>query len=217
MMISLSACNDEQSKNEITNVPPVEETVQTPEISSGKVSVAGLWSEEDPFVGDESAPISLVVYSDFQCPYCAEFFESLEKLENDWVKTGKLKIQYRDFPLNMHFNSVPAHMAANAAAKQGKYMEMHRMLFEKQKEWESANNPQKFFRDYATELGIELDQFERDSKDEALLSEIQGDKEDGRIAGVTGTPGFFMNGLSYDGALNYEYLVKALELTELSL
>ncbi|MGE3279089.1 MAG: DsbA family protein [Candidatus Altimarinota bacterium] len=188
--------------------------VQNPSAPQGKVSVAGLWSEDDPVVGDASAPLAIVVYSDFQCPFCGEFLDTLERLKADWIDTGKVKIQYRDFPLSIHFNSVPAHLAANAAAKQGKYMEMHHLLFAKQQEWEAATNPKKFFSDYARELGLDVDQFETDSADQSLMTEIQGDKEDGRIAGVSGTPGFYVNGMYYDGALSYESMVKVLTQAE---
>jgi len=216
MSLALSACVKPATQGpEIA--PPSDQPLEAPEAPQGKVSVEGLWSDDDPVVGDENAPIALVVYSDFQCPFCGEFLVTLEKLRADWIDTGKVKIQYRDFPLSMHFNSVPAHLAANAAAKQGKYMEMHRMLFEKQKEWESATNPKKFFSDYAQELGLERDQFETDSEDSSLMSEILEDKEAGRIAGVSGTPGFFVNGMYYDGALTYEDMVKVLNQAQASL
>src|SRR5690606_30199678 len=153
---------------------------------------------------------NMVIFSDFQCPFCAEFFLTLEKLEADWISSGKLKVQHRDFPLTMHLNSMQAHIAANAAAAQGKYMEMHRLLFQHQKEWEKTSEPEKLFLAYAEQLGLNIEQFQTSTEDAANAAEIQEDKDAGRTLGVSGTPGFFINGVFYEGALSYEDLVKVL-------
>lgn len=194
---TLSSCN----RDEVSN------TATTPTILSA----------DDPVWGNQKAPHTMVVFSDFQCPFCAEFFLTLEKLEKDWVQAGKLKIQYRDFSLTSHVNSQPAHKAANAAAKQGKYLEMHRLIFSKQNEWERSANPEEMFSQYAGTIGLNMEQYQNDIGNKDLVTEMQADKEDGKIAGVKGTPAFFINGSYFDGALDLADLITVLNQEEAKL
>ena len=95
--------------------------------------------DDDDFKGDEDAPVTIVEWSDFECPFCTRFYtETLGKLEEKYINTGKVKFVYRDFPLGFHANAQKAAEAAECAGEQGKYWEMHDKLFEKQAEWSEA-------------------------------------------------------------------------------
>lgn len=212
LILPLTACDKlgDAESYQIHSESKKAESTDTSPSAKPSTEPAQAWTNDDPAWGDESAPINMVVFSDFQCPFCGEFFQTLEKLEKDWITSGKLKIQHRDFPLTMHLNSMQAHIAANAAAAQGKYMEMHRLLFQHQREWEKTSEPEKLFLAYAEQLGLNIEQFKSSTDDPSNAAEIQADKDDGRSLGVSGTPGFFINGVFYEGALSYEDLVQVL-------
>jgi protein-disulfide isomerase len=218
LAISLNACEKTESPAPVSESSQYENNAMDSGSTASSVmektnttGTPGILTNDDPVWGDENAAVTMVVFSDFQCPYCGEFFLTLESLGRDWIDTGKLKIQHRDFPLTMHLNSMPAHIAANAAARQGKYMEMHRLLFEHQKEWETSSSHEKLFLAYAEQLGLDTDQFRSDLGDADIAAEIQADKEDGKALGVSGTPGFFINNVFYEGALSYEQIVQILD------
>ena len=187
--------------------PPVEEEVEQLE------EAADFSTSDDPVWGDEDAPLTMVVFSDFQCPYCADFFEGVDQLEQDWISSGKLKIQFRDFPLAKHLNSLSAHVAAAAADKQGKYMEIHRQLYTEQADWAATDRPDEYFLQLAEQLELDLDQFKQDYNNPEFIEEIKQDRDAGRKAGVTGTPGFVLNGKLFQGAMKYDSLVKTLNET----
>ena len=181
------------------------------------LSTSEAMTQDDPVWGQADAPITMVVFSDFECPFCAEYFSTLESLQEDWIDTGKLKIQYRDFPLAAHVNSLPAHAAAAAADRQGKYHEMHKALFEKRTDWIYALDPETELVDMAVELGLDKQQFMKDVKDESLMAEIIDDRDDGRTLGIAGTPGTYINDKVYQGALSRENLITELEKAEADL
>lgn len=175
------------------------------------LSTSDAMTQDDPVWGDPQAPITMVVFSDFECPYCLDYFETVESLQEDWVDTGKLKVQYRDFPLASHINALPAHAAANAAGQQGKYLEMHRKLFLERDRWVYSTDPETALIEMAVELDLDKEQFRMDLKDEEVIAEIVEDRDDGRELGVRGTPGTFINDQIYQGALSREDIIGELE------
>lgn len=154
-------------------------------------------ADDDPVIGDPDAPITIIEFSDFQCPFCAKFHaQTLPALISEYVDTGKAKIVYRDFPLqNIHPNAVPASLAAECANEQGRFKEMHDVLFERQGLWSDLPVPDALitFADYAAAVGgIDLDTFESCMDERKYLEEIRKDLQDGSDYGITGTPGFFV-------------------------
>ncbi|MBI2463438.1 thioredoxin domain-containing protein [Candidatus Peregrinibacteria bacterium] len=96
--------------------------------------------DDDAVLGDINAPITMIEWSDYQCPYCARFFnQTLPKIEENYIKTGKVKLIYRDFPLDIHKFAEKAAEAAECAGDQGKYFEYHNALFERMSEWTNAS------------------------------------------------------------------------------
>lgn len=144
-------------------------------------------TEGSPFLGEADAPVTVVLFSDFECPYCSRLHPLLEKLVEE--NPGKVKVAYKHFPLKMHENAKFAALAATAAQKQGKFWAYHDKLFETN---ESLKPPT--FKKLAEELGLDLEKFQKDYKSMATRKHVAQDMKDGQKAGVRGTPTLFVNG-----------------------
>ncbi len=120
--------------------------------------------DDDPIRGDPNAPITIIEFSDFQCPFCARFHvQTLPLIMKEYIDEGKVNLVYRDFPIqSIHPNALPAAVAAECANEQGKYWEYHDMLFEKQNGWNrlDSNTAISTFSQYATDVGLEQQQFD---------------------------------------------------------
>jgi protein-disulfide isomerase len=165
-------------------------------------------SEDDDYVkGEKNAPVTIIEFSDYECPFCGRFYsQTLPQIEEKYVKTGKVKMVYRDFPLGFHPKAEPAAIAANCAGEQGKYYEMHDLLFENQPSLSDAN-----YKKWAGELGLDAGKFATCLKDPKQKAEVQKDMRDGQAAGVQGTPAFFINGQLISGAQPFPAFEQAIE------
>lgn len=165
---------------------------------------------DDDFVyGNADAPITVVEFTDFQCSFCAKFAMTIfPSIEENYIKTGKVKYVFRDFPLDFHPDAPIAAVAAECAKEQNKYKEMHDMIFAKQVEWAGTGNAKKLFKNYAKTLGLEAKQFGECFDAQKPSAEIRKDMVDGASVGVNGTPAFFVNGKSLSGALPYGIFFK---------
>jgi len=154
----------------------------------------------DQIAGDPSAKVTLVEYSDFQCPACA-FYAPVVTQVLDKFK-DKMRLVYREFPLPQHQNAELAAQAAEAAGKQGKFWEMHDLLFSKQNEWGESASARSIFAGYAGTLGIALDRFNSDMDSSAVTQKVADDVASGLASGVNATPTFFLNGKQIDSPEN---------------
>ena len=152
--------------------------------------------DDDPIRGDPNAKITIIEFSDFQCPFCAKFHsDTLPLLMQNYINTGKAKLVYRDFPIeSIHPNAVPAAHASECADDQGKFWEMHDMIFENQRNWQNLEILESVdvFKKYALDIGMDGDEFDSCMSTVKHIDEIRKDLEDGQAYGVTGTPGFFV-------------------------
>jgi len=152
--------------------------------------------DNDPIRGDPNAPITILEFSDFQCPFCARFhIQTLPLLLEEYIDAGKVNLVYRDFPIqSIHPNALPAAVAAECANEQGKFWEYHDTLFEKQSVWSrlDSNAAISTFSQFATDVGLEQQQFDSCLGSGKYLEEVQRDMSDGREYAITGTPGFFI-------------------------
>ncbi len=152
--------------------------------------------DDDPFKGNEDAPVTIVEFSDFQCPFCGRFYEqTLPAIIENYVDTGKVKFVYRDLPLDsIHPNARPVHIAAECADEQGKFWEYHDILFDKQVEWQrlSSSDLQSTLTLYATDLELQSASFETCLKSQKIADEVNKDSLDAARYGATGTPAFFI-------------------------
>lgn len=140
-----------------------------------------------PFLGPENAPVVIVAFSDFECPYCgtvgALFEEALAKHPKE------VKVVFKQFPLAMHKQAQSAALASLAAHRQGKFWQYHDLLFENQKSLSEAK-----YTELAKKLGLDLEKFSKDSKTLASQQALERDMADAQLAGVRGTPTIFVNG-----------------------
>ncbi len=142
--------------------------------------------------GNPEAEVVLVEYSDFQCPACAQFAPYIKDIMEE--HGDNLRFEYRHFPLiNIHPQAVPAAKAAEAAGVQGKFFEMHDKLFENQNTWSKSSNPTGLFRQYAEEIGLDMDLFNRHMGSSIIADAINESFNDARGRGFTGTPTLLLN------------------------
>ena len=154
---------------------------------------------DDPIRGNTRAPVTLVVFSDFQCPFCSRAEGTLAEVRK--VYADKVRIAWKHQPLSIHPNAVPAALAAEAAREQGKFWEMHDKMFANQ----AALSPEAYDR-WAAELGLDLDRFRRSQKEQRLAQRVADDSSLGSRIGAGGTPTFFINGERVVGAVSFEQL-----------
>ena len=144
---------------------------------------------------NKNAKVVLIEYGDFQCPACSTMSPKVKALSEEYG--DKIAVVFRNFPLSGRPNSLSAAAAAEAAGLQGKYWEMHDLLYEKQTEWGSANATERteFYKKYAKEVGVkDEEKFIADMKSSNISKKIAFDKALGVDAKITGTPSFFLNG-----------------------
>ncbi len=160
----------------------------------GSGGVAAALRDDDHVRGNTTAETVLVEYSDFQCPACAAFYSTVKALETEFGTSTA--IVYRHFPLSQHKNATLAAAAAEAAGLQGKFWEMHDLIFEHQKDWSelSSGAANDYFVKLAEQLNIETSRFSDDMRDPAITERISRDEREGVVAGVNATPTFYLNG-----------------------
>lgn len=181
----------------------------SPTTSSGKVDPKVLVENDSEKTGNQKAKITLVEFSDFQCPYCGASYQMTKDLVSKYK--NDILFVYRHYPLNQHKNAMIASEASEAAGAQGKFWEMHDMLFENQNVWSESDNPLAIFTTYAQKLHLNIEQFLNDIKTEKYLGKIQKDRADGNKAGISGTPTYFLNGEQIVGYNSPSELQKILE------
>jgi len=150
-----------------------------------------------PIRGDKDAPVTIVMWSDFQCPFCGRVEPTVTKILADYK--GKVRLAWHDLPLPFHQNAMPAAMAARAAAEQGKFWDMHDKLFANQ-----TNLDRPSLDKYAQEIGLNMSKYKAAMDSDKFKKEITADSEAGAKIGARGTPAFFINGKFLSGAQPYE-------------
>jgi protein-disulfide isomerase len=146
-----------------------------------------------PVIGPKDAKITIVEFSDFQCPYCQRGADSMKELLKMYPKD--VKVVFKNLPLPFHQEAKPAAIAALAAGEQGKYWEMHDELFANQ-----SSLGEELYIKLAEKLGLKMDKFKADLKSDKLAKMVDADAELATKHGVKGTPGFFVNGVQVRGA-----------------
>ncbi len=159
-----------------------------------------------------SAPdskVTIVEFGDYQCPACGAAYPIVKRLLSEY--NGKINFVFRNFPLSIHPNAQKAAQAAEAAASQGKFWEMHDKLYVDQATWSQAGDPQEIFIGYAKDLGLDADVFKKDINDNKYTGIINTDSNDGTKLGVDSTPTFFLNGNKIVGVPTYEELKASID------
>jgi protein-disulfide isomerase len=146
-------------------------------------------------------PVEVVVYSDFQCPFCRQFSDPIEQLRDKGIPGVQTKLVFKNFPLSFHPDAQLAAQAAQAAKEQGKFWEMHDLLFSNQ----SAIKRDDLLR-YAESLKLDMKRFRKDLDSDATKTIIKADQAEGEKLGVQGTPTFFVDGKLYSGTKPWDQL-----------
>ena len=174
--------------------------LKAPAVFRAEVSVDGA-----PFKGPATAPVTIVEFSDFHCPFCKRVLPTLGQLESQYG--DKVKLVFRDYPIdNLHAAARKAHEAARCAHDQGQFWAYHDALF--------ANAPKaspEQLKTYAQEVGLDVPAFERCVNSGTHQAAVQRDVEEGSRVGVTGTPAFFINGRLVSGAQPLESFVRVIQ------
>jgi protein-disulfide isomerase len=168
-------------------------------------------SASDHIFGPSDAPITIIEYSDFQCPACQIYHYVVEKLLSS--STVPIRFVYRHFPLAQHKNAIPASLASESASLQGKFFEMHRLLFENQSDWSELSDPNPIFIGYAQQIGLNLERFKTELASSTLKKLITDSVDEGIKIGISGTPTFFINGKVIDNPQGYEAFKTLIETT----
>ncbi|MBN1645001.1 thioredoxin domain-containing protein [Candidatus Woesearchaeota archaeon] len=154
----------------------------------------------EPMLGDSDAPVEMIIFDDFQCPFCARFEQqSFLEIKKDYIDTGKVKFIYMHFPLGFHSMAGPAALATECAHEQGKFWELHDKIFANQGALSEDN-----LKKWAEELGLDMDKFNSCYDSGKYIEQIQTEMALGQSAGIQGTPSFLINGKLAVGALPME-------------
>lgn len=160
-------------------------------------------SEEDYAKGPGNAVVTLVEYGDFQCPACAAYHPIVSQLADELK--DDLRVVYRHFPLNsIHRHAQIAAQAAEAAGEQEKFWEMHDILFERQDDWVNVRDPRSLFKEYATELELNVEQFDTFMNSSEAKARVDADYKSGVAAAIQSTPTFYVNGEKIEGPQGFE-------------
>ena len=172
---------------------------QTSSTSSEKLPQV---TKEDPVTGNPNAKVTLMEYSDFQCPACAAYHPLVKQLLANY--NGKIYFVYRYFPLAAtHQNAMISSLAAYSAGLQNKFWEMHDMLFQAQNSWATSSKAKETFMDYAKKLDLDIDKFKTDLESDKGKNFINDTYNKGQAIGVNSTPTFFINGSKIQNPRTY--------------
>ncbi|HRO68015.1 MAG TPA: thioredoxin domain-containing protein [Pseudobdellovibrionaceae bacterium] len=176
------AMEDENKKRDEEFANPLK-----PEIQEGRV-----------MFGKADAPITIVEYSDFECPYCSRGFQTVKQVEKEYG--DKVRIIFKHLPLDFHPQALPAAKYFEAVARQGhdKAEKFHDAVFQGQSQLKTDG--EKFLKATAKKVGADMAKLDKDLKDESIMARIQADMEEAQKFQITGTPGFIINGVSLRGA-----------------
>lgn len=176
--------------------------------------VQGDYTDDDAVLGDKNAPVTIVEFSDYECPFCKRHFtQTLPMIKEKYIDTGKVKLVFRDYPLPFH-NPLATQQAIAAEcvkdqAGDAKYYEYHDLIFETTRSNNGMEKSQLY--DLAEKVGVNGDEFKTCLDTEKFKDEVAKDMKDGQAAGVTGTPAFIINGKLISGAQPFSTFEKIIE------
>ena len=153
-------------------------------------------TDTDAIWGKKDAPITLVAFIDYQCPYCKDLYKNLKAIEKDYIETGKVKVIFRDLPLKMHQYSRQLAATVECARKQGKFWEMADLMLSSTEKFDSTQ-----IAEWAGQLGLDPGEIEACANDNKTLDAVISDINDARSRKLTGTPAVFINDVYYKGTI----------------
>lgn len=192
----------EKSAN--TALPPNQaaqgQTAPQPQAPNAKVNVS---LGKLPLKGRDNAKVTMIEFSDFECPFCERFFnETLPQIKKEYIDTGKVRLTYRHFPLDFHAAAMPSALASECANEQGKFWEYHDKIFTEQSKISGKTGDiiSQQLKTWAKQTKLNIAQFNNCLDTEKYKEAVNKDVNDGKTAGVSGTPTFYINGRQLVGA-----------------
>lgn len=182
-------------------------------IQKSKAPVSVTISDGDHVIGNKNAKVQVIEYADFQCPYCASYDKVMTQLISNYQ--DKIFYVYKNFPLlTIHDNALLSAVGSEAAAKQGKFWEYKKVVFENQKDWESSLDAQNKIKSYLPSIGIDADKWESDLQDKTLQDKVMTSYQEAMDLGLNGTPSVIINGQRVDLEKigSYEDLAKYIDV-----
>jgi protein-disulfide isomerase len=161
-------------------------------------------SEAHPQKGPADAPVTIIEYTDFQCPYCARGAETLRRVREMYPQ--KVRVVFKNLPLKMHAQAEPAARAALAAHRQGKFWEYHDLLFQK-----ASGLHDGIYAELAADLDLNVEQFQKDMASVEVAALVRADQDQAGKLGLNGTPRFLVNGVQIRGAYPPEYFAQVID------
>ena len=165
-------------------------------------------------LGNPDAPVEIIEFADFECPGCGQFANVTEPdVRKNLIETGRARFRFLDFPVNSsHANSLTASLAAGCAHDQGKFWEMHDLIFQTQDRWSTpyTNNPRKVMNDLAGQLQLNMEQFGQCMDTKKYQANVKANAEEATRVGVNSTPSFLVDGKIFTGG-NYDQLKQAVD------
>jgi protein-disulfide isomerase len=146
-------------------------------------------------IGSDSAPLNVMEFSDFECPYCARFATiQMPDVQQRLIATGKVRWTFMHYPLQNHVKSPTAHLAAACANEQGRFWQMHDLIYQNQDDWVQAGNPEGRLAGYAQRAGLDRARYDQCMATRSAWGTVLADKLLGDSLGIGGTPTFYLNG-----------------------
>lgn len=181
--------------------PPASAATNAPAPSAATPDARVTAADQSRIMGDPSAQLWVVVVSDFQCPYCAQWErQTAPQLIKEFVQTGKVRLAFVNFPLRQHENALPAAEAAMCAGAQGKFWEMHNEIFKTQEAWSALPTSDAYFASIARQLALDLEAYNTCIGERAMRPMIEADVQRATNGGANSTPTFFIGNQVMAGA-----------------
>jgi protein-disulfide isomerase len=207
----LTGCSTPVATPTETPVPPTDTPTLQPDTTPQATREPLIPLDDDPVLGSPDAPVTMIEYSEYLCPYCRRFvLDTMPLIEEQYIDTGKVKLIFRDYPVHGQ-GAIAMGMVAECAADQEKFWEMHVMLYERVEEWSQSEDVLATILGYADELGLDGDVYTTCLEEGAVVERIREDYEIAVQEGVNATPTFFVNGTLIRGAVPFEDFQKVIE------
>ncbi|MDA3921228.1 MAG: thioredoxin domain-containing protein [Salinisphaera sp.] len=162
-------------------------------------------------IGQADAPVTVREFGDYQCPACGHFAPTAERMRKAYVKTGKVRFIFFDFPLPMHQHAQAAAVAARCAGRQNKFWPYHDRLYATQSKWAEENDPSSTFLDIAVETGVDSGQLKQCMASDEPLATINAERDAGKAVKLRATPTVLVGNTEFVGGPSYDKLKKAID------
>lgn len=195
-----------------TQTAPAQQQPQQPSAPDPKEVLKKLDKGHFPALGNENAKVTIIEFSDLECPFCARFYkDALPQLTKEYIDTGKVKLYYRHFPLSFHPKAKPLAHATECANEQGKFWEMHDKIFTENDAGNLASATDATYEEWAAAVGVDTAKFKTCFTNKTYEENITKDNTAGTDVGVSGTPTFYINGRQLVGAQPFESFKTVIE------